>query len=182
MVEVATSEQTSVRPNTGHQIVAFLELLLIGVWLGAMIFFSFAVAPSAFAVLPSRYVAGQMVTSTIGKVEVIGLVIGLLLLLIQGFTWRNSTLGKLGKALRLIALLVMMGAAASSRFWVSPTMVDLRLRMRDFIDDVPLTDPLRIQFDQLHKYSVGLMSAALVAGLILMFMTVRSWMSRRDVT
>jgi len=51
------------------QISAFVEVLLLGVWLGSMIFFSFAVAPSAFAVLPTREMAGVMVTSTIGKIE-----------------------------------------------------------------------------------------------------------------
>jgi hypothetical protein len=174
----AARPEVRTRAGLGAQIIAFLEFLLLGVWLGSMVFFSFAVAPSAFAVLPSRHLAGQLVTSTIGKVEMIGLVLGLLLLLIQLGTLRSSGLGRLGKLLRLIAVLVMLAAAAASRFWISPTMVDLRARMGGIIDEMSATDPLRVEFDHLHKYSVSLMSAALIAGLILLFLTVRSWLTR----
>jgi hypothetical protein len=178
-VTAAPGQETArSRQGLGSQIGAFIELLILGVWLGSMIFFSFAVAPSAFAVLPSRHLAGQLVTSTIGKVEIIGLVLGTLLLLIQLATWGISGLGKAGRLLRLLALLVMMAAAAGSRFWISPVMVDLRARMGGIIDEVSASDPLRVEFDHLHKYSVSLMSTALIAGLILLFLTVRSWLMR----
>src|SRR6185369_14593650 len=92
-VNVAKSE--TVKPaleagfGAGQQIIAFIEALLVAVWLGSMIFFSFAVAPSAFAVLPTRELAGAMVTSAIGKVEMLGLIIGPLLLIFQLTTWRS---------------------------------------------------------------------------------------------
>src|ERR1043166_7406491 len=50
------------KSGAGEQIVAFIEALMLTVWLGAMIFFSVAVAPSAFAVLPTRALAGQVVS------------------------------------------------------------------------------------------------------------------------
>jgi putative copper export protein len=161
-----------------YQITAFIEVLLIGVWLGSMIFFSFAVAPSAFAVLPTRELAGAMVTSTIGKVEVLGLVIGPLLILIQATTWRATHSSKLTKSLRVILVLVMIAAAALSRFWISPQMVSLRAAMGGHIDDVAAGDPLRVQFNSLHQYSVSLMGTAMIAGIIVLFLTVRSWLKR----
>lgn len=164
--------------RVGLQILAFVELLLLSVWLGSMIFFSFAVAPSAFAVLPSRELAGAMVTSTIGKVEVLALVIGPLLLLIQAVSVRARRSSRLNNALRAVCVLVMIAAAALSRFWISPQMVSLRAAMGGHIDDVPLTDPLRMHFNDLHQYSVSLMATAMVAGLILLFLTVRSWRSQ----
>ncbi|MEW6128679.1 MAG: DUF4149 domain-containing protein [Acidobacteriota bacterium] len=155
------------------QILAFVEFLLLGGWLGAMCFFSFAVAPSAFAVLPSRHLAGQMVASTITKVEWLGLIIGFLLLLMQFLKTRKSKLN--------IALLAgMLAATAGLRFWVSPTMNKLRDKMGGIIDEVSPTDPLRVQFNDLHQYSVTLMSLAILCGLALMFFTVRSWF--RQVT
>ncbi|MFB3127344.1 MAG: DUF4149 domain-containing protein, partial [Candidatus Acidiferrales bacterium] len=36
-----------------------VETLALGLWLGSMVFLSFVVAPAAFAVLPSRELAGQ---------------------------------------------------------------------------------------------------------------------------
>jgi hypothetical protein len=42
-----------------------IRILLLGLWLGAACFFSFAVAPSAFGVLPSRELAGLVVNRTL---------------------------------------------------------------------------------------------------------------------
>ena len=42
-------------------IVCDARLLLIGLWLGASVFFSFILAPSVFAVLPTRDLAGAVV-------------------------------------------------------------------------------------------------------------------------
>ncbi len=153
-------------------------MLLLSVWLGSMIFFSFAVAPSAFAVLPTRELAGVMVTSAIGKVEVLGLVIGPLLILIQAASWRARHSSKFDRGLRIILILIMIAAAALSRFWISPQMVSLRAAMGGHIDDVPASDPLRVQFNDLHQYSVALMATALITGLVLLFLTVRSWLQR----
>jgi len=143
-----------------------------------MMFFSFAVAPSAFAVLPTREMAGVMVTSTIGKIEMLGLVIGALLVLLQVANWRSKQLSGAIKTLQAVLLLVMIAAAGLSRFWISPAMVSLRARMGGHIDDVAASDPLRIQFNDLHQYSVALMSAAMISGLIVLFLTVRSWLKR----
>lgn len=175
-----TSAAVGVAPGArfgiAQQIAAFIEVLLLGVWLGSMIFFSFAVAPSAFAVLPTRELAGVMVTSTITKIEALGLAIGPLLILIQAAAWHARQLGTAIKALKIILVVVMIAAAALSRFWISPSMVSLRAAMGGHIDDVAVTDPMRIQFNDLHQYSVGLMGTAMVAGLVVLFLTVRSWL------
>lgn len=157
----------------GSQFLAFGEFLLLGVWLGAMMFFSFAVAPSAFAVLPSRHFAGLIVGSTLVKVEVIGLAIGSLLLLLQVLKARTpAVIGKLN----LLFLAVMLATTAALYFWISPSMNSLRLAMGNEIDNVPVTDPLRMQFNDLHQYSVSLMGTAILAGLGLLFFTVRGWL------
>lgn len=166
------------RSRIGYQIVAFIEALLLAVWLGSMVFFSFAVAPSAFAVLSTRHEAGLLVTSTIMKVEMLGLIIGPLLILIQAASWRARRVSGGSKAIQIILVLVMIAAAAASRFWVSASMSALRSSMGGMIDNVPADDPLRLQFNDLHRYSVALMSVALFAGLAVLFLTVRSWLKR----
>ena len=179
---VSTSTTIAAAPparlGLAQQIGASIEVLLIGGWLGSMIFFSFAVAPSAFAVLPTREMAGMVVTSSIGKIEVLGMVCGTMLLLIHFSKWRVSHSRVSIKTLHALLLLLMIASAALSRFWVSPAMVSLRAQMGGHIDDFPLSDPLRLQFNDLHQYSVGLMSAAMISGLVVLFLTVRSWLKR----
>jgi hypothetical protein len=171
--------ETASRAGSGiGQIAAFIEVLLLGLWLGSMMFFSFAVAPSAFSVLPTRELAGVLVTSTIAKVEVLGLVIGPLLILVKAGTWNVTRSSNRVRILELLLIVVMTAAAALSRFWISPALVSLRAAMGGHIDDVPSTDPLRIHFNDLHQYSVGLMSAAMISGLVVLFFTVRSWRKR----
>ena len=165
-------------PTVWQQVIAFIEALLLAAWLGSMFFFSFAVAPSAFGVLPSRELAGKMVTSTISKVENIGLIIGLLLLIIQALTWRARRVSEIEKVIRAFLLVLMTAMAALSHYWVSSKMVSLRQAMGGMIDDIPATDPLRIQFNDLHQYSVTLMGTAMLAGLVVLFLTVRSWLKR----
>jgi hypothetical protein len=184
-MSVGIADDKTVRQATGAifglglQFLGFAELLLLGVWLGSMMFFSFAVAPSAFAVLPSRHLAGLLVANTLVKVEVIGLAIGLALLLIQIIKTRTQAAN--GK-LNFLFLAVMLAATAALYFWVSPAMNSLRVAMGNEIDNVPVTDPLRIQFNDLHQYSVSLMGTAILAGLALLFFTVRGWLlsSRRQ--
>lgn len=177
----ATSSAVEVAPGAklaiAHQTDAIIEVLLLVVWLGAMINISFAVAQSAFAD-PTRELAGAIVTGMIGKVGVLGLVIGPLLILIQATTWRATNSSKPAKSLRVILVLVMIASATLSRFWISPQMVSLRAAMGGYIDEVPAGDPLRMQFNDLYQYSVSLMGTTMIAGLILLFLIVRSWRSR----
>lgn len=174
----ASEAKPRARVGVGRQVAAFIEVLLLGVWLGSMMFFSFAVAPSSFAVLPTREMAGVMVTSSIGKIEVLGLLIGAALILMHAAIWRTRPSSRAVKTLKAVLLFLMVGSAGLSRFWISPAMVSLRAAMGGHIDDVAATDPLRVQFNDLHQYSVGLMSAAMISGLVVLFLTVRSWFNR----
>src|SRR5262245_22115098 len=142
----AEPEAYANRPGIAQQFLSFVEVLLLGGWLGAMMFFSFAVAPSAFAVLPTREMAGVVVTSTIGKVEMIGLTIGSVLILINALRTSRSSAAKI---LRVGLIGVMVICAALSRFWISPSMVSLRAAMGGHIDDFSPADPLRLQFNDL---------------------------------
>ena len=170
----AERRRFSSSPKTADVILPFLEMLCLSVWLGSIIFFSFAVAPSAFASLPSRHLAGLVVTSTISKVELLGIILGPILLLILFIAHRRGEKIYSATAIRAALLATMTATAAISRYFITPSMVTLR----DGIDNIPATDPMKVQFDSLHHYSVGLMSVALFAGLAVLFLTVRSTMRR----
>ena len=179
---VANSETAKPAPEANstasERIIAGLEALLLTVWLGAMIFFSFAVAPTVFAVLPTRELAGQVVNSLIAKVELIGLVCGPLLLLSQLFAWPKRPAEAKARTVRVILLALMTLLVAASRFWVSAKMHGLRAQLTGPIDDLAVTDPLRVEFNALHGVSVSLMGATLLAGVVVIFITVRLWLKR----
>ena len=59
-----------------------------------------------------------------------------------------------------------------SQFWVSETMAALRTQMGS-VDATPATDAARAAFDRLHRVSVRLEMAVLVAGLAALFFTIR---------
>jgi hypothetical protein len=147
------------------------RLALLALWVGAMAFFSFFVAPAAFAVLPSTYLAGQVVSRTLGGLEIFGLVVGALLLALL-FAGRN-TRGR-GFAFELIVIALMVASTAVSRFIVSARLHQIRLEFGERLNTLAAADPSRATFDFLHQVSVGLTSFNLLAALALIIFLVRT--------
>jgi len=157
----------------GGALLGDVRLLLLGIWLGAAIFFSFAVAPSAFAVLPARELAGAIVTRTIGIVNIGGLLIGLLLLA-TAFAGRGAAAMKKRAWTVEIFALALLGLATGVGHWIiSARMAALRLSMGRPIDEVAQNDPLRLAFNNLHGYSVAAMTTAMLAGLVAFILIAR---------
>lgn len=146
-----------------------IRIALLSCWLGVMAFFSFVVAPSAFAVLPTQYLAGQIVSRTLNVAEIFGIVISFILLVILLFSR-----GRKGKLFlfEVVVTLLMLAAMALSRL-VSSNMHSLRERAGEGLYLLPPTDPIRSGFDQLHQYSVGLMGFTMLAAVALIGLLVR---------
>jgi hypothetical protein len=140
-----------------------IRLALLGLWIGAMSFFSFFVAPSAFAVLPSHQ-AGAIVSRTLAGLEVLGLALGAIILMIV--LAAPASRGK-AKLFESVMIGLMLAAMAVSRLIVSARLHDMRVRLGETLATLPPTDPTRATFDLLHRVSVGLMSFTLLAALIL---------------
>jgi hypothetical protein len=146
-----------------------LRSILLSLWLGAALFFSFAVAPSVFAVLRSfelanaNEMAGSIVTRTLTVINVGGLVVALLALLITIAMKRRC--GRISLALQVLSLIVLAATTAVGQWIIAARMRDLRAAMVT-IDLVSPDDPRRIAFTQLHIYSVALLSAAMIAALV----------------
>ena len=154
-----------------------VRLLLIALWLGGAVFFSAAVAPSAFAVLRARGVpyaneaAGSIVTRTLAVVNTSGFVIALVLLL-SAFLFRRGVSRRAFLA-ETIAL-ALVGAAAGVGQWViAARMVQLRAAMGRPIDDVAADDPLRLTFGAWHGYSVTALAVGIVAAAVALLLIAR---------
>jgi hypothetical protein len=146
-----------------------IRLAILGLWLGAMAFFSFVVAPSAFATLPQQQLAGALVSRTLGALEIIGAIIGALLIVILIFSRERD-----GRAsfYELIALLLMTASTLVSRFVVSGRMHELRVNLGE-IAQLAANDPARLEFDRLHQYSVWLMGFNILGAIALIVYLAR---------
>ncbi len=139
-----------------------LRLLLIAVWLGAAVYF-IGVAQSAFTILPQRELAGMVVNRTIAILNFSGL--GIFLFLVLTSFVRGAHRRILLWAERV--LLLIAGAACAVGqfvfgFWIAMKRVEIGRP----IDELAADDPLRIQFNMLHEYSVWTLMVAMAAAFL----------------
>jgi hypothetical protein len=152
----------------------FLMLLSLVVWIGGLIFFAFVVAPTVFSVLPTRHLAGNVVTRSLGALHWMGIVSGLVFLTCS-MTYCRLTGGTARPfSARHLLVWVMLLLTLISQFGVMPKMSVLRASMGE-IDQVPLSDPARVQFDALHVWSTRLEGGVLLLGLVVIYLTARQF-------
>ncbi|MFQ5882480.1 MAG: DUF4149 domain-containing protein [Candidatus Methylomirabilales bacterium] len=142
----------------------------VGIWLGAMLFLTFALAPTAFAILESRQQAGDLVAATLNILYLSGYIVGPLLVFLSLVTGPLSR--RLLWVLRTTLLALITVSTIISREVVGAKLLNLRRSMGVLIEQVPPDDPLRLLFHQWHQFSVLLMLfsiAAAAAVLLLIF-------------
>ncbi|HKO99776.1 MAG TPA: DUF4149 domain-containing protein [Pyrinomonadaceae bacterium] len=150
-----------------------LRILLIAAWLGAAIFFSATVAPSAFGVLRSSNVpnagevAGSIVNRTLAVVNTSGFCISLFALALA-FPLRRLY-GPRTFVIQIMLLGLISLATGIGQWVIAAKMRVLREAMGAPIDSIAMTDPNRVAFATLHGYSVATLSVAIIAGLIVFF-------------
>jgi hypothetical protein len=146
-----------------------IRLTLLSLWLGAMAFFSFVVAPAAFAVLPKQQLAGTLVSRTLGILEIIGIIFGALLIIILIFSRERS-----GRApfYELIALASMTVSMLVSHFVVSRRIHEMRVNFGE-IALLAAGDPTRATFDMYHQFSVWLMGFNILGAIALIVYLAR---------
>ena len=162
---------TEKRETSGAVLARDMRLTLIALWLGAAVFFSFAVAPSAFAVLPARELAGAVVGRTLAVVNIGGFVISLLLLLTVPFA--GSLVSRRALLLESVALTIIAVVTAAGQWIITPRLESLRAQMGRPIDALATDDPLRVAFGSLHGYSVVALSVGMIAALIALLLIAR---------
>jgi uncharacterized membrane protein len=155
-------------------LLRFLMLLSLICWIGGLVFFAFVVAPTAFSVLPSTHLAGNVVGRALGKLHWIGIVSGVIFLgssllysrLIDGTPHLFAA--------RHVLLCLMLALTLVSQFGIIPRMDVLRASLGD-VRAVPVDNPQRVQFDALHTWSTRLESAVLLLGLLVVYLTARQF-------
>ncbi|HEX8850159.1 MAG TPA: DUF4149 domain-containing protein [Gemmatimonadaceae bacterium] len=142
------------------------SLALAAAWLGAGILFAAVVAPAAFAVLPSRSLAGAVVGRVLPALFYCGMATGVALMLLQA---RAS--GRLVTA-GTVAGLVTAVSCAIGQLVIAPRIERVRAAIPGPVEELPATDARRAEFGRLHASSVvwlgvGMLGAAAGGGIAL---------------
>jgi uncharacterized membrane protein len=148
-------------------------LLSLICWIGGLIFFAFVLAPTAFQVLPSTHLAGDVVRRALSKLHWIAIISGMVYL-VSSLLYSRLTDGTTHVfAGRHVLLCLMLALTLLSQFWIMPRMDTLRAQVVDFAS-VPTDNPARVQFDVLHVWSTRVEVAVLLLGLALAYLTAAS--------
>jgi len=150
--------------------LAISSIGLLAAWLGASLLVAAVVAPAAFAVLPTRTLAGALVGRVLPVIFWSGMTLGVLVALLAG----RVGLGKFGVA----SSVVLAAASGVAQIVVTPRIEALRVSIGGAVDALDVTDPRRMAFGRLHGISVLLMGIGMVAAAVALIMLARQLSSR----
>jgi len=157
--------------------------LVLGLWLGALVFFGAVLAPIAFSQLPPLFAtpaagihaAGMIVGGSLVRLHWIGLFCGLIFLVVS-VAARAHYRTIIPQA---VLVLVMMLLSAYSQFSIIPRMDTARESVGGNVEAVAANNPGRQIFDRLHQRSVHVEGLVLLCGVGALVATAH-W-SRREI-
>jgi uncharacterized membrane protein len=152
----------------------FLMFLSLVLWIGGLIFFAFVLAPTAFSVLPNTHLAGNVVGRALSKLHWIAIISGIIFLA-SSLLYSRLTDGTAQVfAARHVLLCLMLALTLVSQFGIIPRMDTLRASLGE-VSAAPIDNPERVQFDALHVWSTRVEGAVLLLGLVVVYLTARSF-------
>lgn len=155
--------------SEGERLVA--TTVMLSLWVGAGLLFVAVVAPAAFAVLPTRTMAGSIVGRVLPVLLVSGIVVGLVVVVL-------GARGGPAAGWRLAGGIVVAAACAVSQLWVGGRIARLREEIGAALETLPPGDPQRALFGQLHALSVAGLGVAGLAALATLVVTLVAMRSR----
>lgn len=123
---------------------------LVMFWLGAAVLFIAVVAPAAFAVLPSRTMAGLVIGRVLPVLFWSGATVGAVVLVMTS-GWPRA------------AALIMILACLGAQLGVAPAIRTTRAALGADLEAVDPSDPRRVTFGRLHAISVALLGVGMLA-------------------
>jgi hypothetical protein len=153
-----------------NTLVRFLQFFALGTWVGAILFFSAILAPAAFTLFSSQQ-AGNLVSLTLGRLHLAGMVCGVVYLIVTAAGARTPAALLRPASLLVLAMIVL---TFISQFWVTGNMEALRAQANGPLEALPAGDALRASFDRLHAMSVRLEVGVLIAGILALLLNSRT--------
>lgn len=151
--------------------VTVTETVLLAIWLGAALVFALVVAPAAFAVLPTRTLAGALVGRILPAIFYAGILLGAIIVALdvanRSTSWTRS--GAAG---------ILAVACAVAQLIVGTRIDRLRASIGAPLDSLAPDDQRRVAFGRLHAISVGWLALAMLAAVVALAFAARSLTDR----
>ena len=139
---------------------------VLALWIGAAVLVAAVVAPAAFAVLPTRSLAGALVGRVLPVVFVAGIIAGLAC---AALAWND---GAPFSRTRLALPLAIAAACLVAQFIIGPRIATLRAEIGPSVEALDVADPRRVAFGRLHGFSVLWMGVGMLAAGAALVVTV----------
>src|ERR1039458_4157859 len=126
-------------PEVLMSFLRYLMLLSLVIWIGGLIFFAFVLAPTVFAVLPTRQLAGNVVSRSLGIMHWMAIACGVIFAVTSMIDSRivNGVADPFaGRNLLIYAMIIL---TLVGMFGIASRMLVLRQQM-GVIDDVPQSE------------------------------------------
>jgi uncharacterized membrane protein len=147
-------------------------LLALVLWIGGIVYFGAVVAPTVFTVLPTHDLAGKVVTRTLERLHLIGIICGVVFLIcsmIVAYVTRGSAQVFAPRHMAIVAMIALT--------FIAQDVVGAKMnRIKDqigVIDNVAVNDPQRVEFNRLHVWSTRLEGCILLLGVGVLYGTAR---------
>jgi hypothetical protein len=149
---------------------ALTSVVLLAAWLGAAILVAAVVAPAAFAVLPTRTLAGALVGRVLPVLFWSGMALGLV---VAALGWSLPA-----RAWRTGGALALVAACAAAQLVIAPRIEAVRAQIGGAVDALDASDPRRQAFGRLHGLSVAWMGVGAIAAFVTLVLVIRSITTR----
>jgi hypothetical protein len=151
---------------------AVLETVALSLWLGAAALFIASVAPAAFAVMPSRTLAGAIVGRVLPSVFYGGMAVGAAVVAFELLARRSLTRA------RTVSGGIMIAACVVAQFAVGSRIERLRVEIGGPLESLSVGDLRRAAFGRLHGASVALLGVAMLSAFVALVLAVRALQPR----
>jgi small-conductance mechanosensitive channel len=145
--------------------LAPIAVVALSAWLGAALLAATVVAPAAFAVLPTRTLAGALVGHILPVLFYSGAAVGMFAVLLGRVATPSLA--------RVIAGAAMIATCLAAQLVVAPRIERVRTEAGRPIDQLAVGDPVRTAFGRLHGASVLLLGIAGIAAAAALVLTLR---------
>ena len=149
-------------PNWPHLVTNLFYHLGLSVWIGGTIVLGALVAPALFRTLP-RQEAGAIFGPTLrrfARVRVFALLVTIVAAAVKHVVWESGAMGWIG--VRWAALLLLAIAVVYEIGYLERALETRRVGLTP---EMPESDPLRREFNVLHKRAEGLMKVGLFVAI-----------------
>jgi uncharacterized membrane protein len=151
------------------QAVKWIYLVTLAVWIGSIIFFSFVVAPTVFKVLKPED-AARLQRALFPRYYLVGMLCAALGIVCVGILLADRAFGKWPGILSLL----LLAATGATDLWLRQTVVPHMAELREQRAAEPTDSTLEKEWKTLHRLSVQLNVAVLLALFALVFLVVYS--------